>query len=192
VEQSGTIFTVGHSTRTMEQFLRLLQSHGILALADVRKYPGSRRLPWFGATVMAKELAKAGLKYLPFPELGGRRQPTGDATNAAWRDAGFRGYADYMQTEAFAAALERLMDAARQTPLAMMCAEAVPWRCHRSLIADALLVRGWRVMDIFSESKATPHNLTPFAKVEGRRITYPTVGQEGPLFDWRAASGPPG
>ena len=170
----------------MEQFLQLLKSHGVRAVADVRRYPGSRRLPWFGVTVMAKELAKAGLGYLPFPELGGRRQPTGQPTNAAWRNDSFRGYADYKQTEAFTEALEKLMQQARRTPLAMMCAEAVPWRCHRSLIADALLVRQWRVMDIYSETKATPHKLTPFAKVDGLRITYPP--DENPdLFDCKCA-----
>jgi uncharacterized protein (DUF488 family) len=142
-------------------------------VADVRRFAGSRRLPHFNAENLAAELPRRGLGYLPFPQLGGRRKPAEDSINLGWRNASFRAYADYMQTPAFTEALEHLMERARATPLALMCAEAVPWRCHRSLIADALIVRGWTVIDLMSETKATPHKLTPFARVEGTRITYP-------------------
>ena len=182
VQSAEKIFTIGHSTRTWDEFVRLLKAHGVRGAADVRKYPGSRRLPWFGAAVMTEALPQAGLKYLPFPDLGGRRRPTGETTNAAWRNESFRGYADYMQTPPFAAALERLMQEAAKQPLALMCAEAVPWRCHRSLIADALLVRGWQILDILDTGKATPHRLTPFAHVDGRRITYPPPTDNAELF----------
>jgi len=176
-----TIYTVGHSTRTVEQFIDVVKAHGVRGVADVRKYPGSRRLPWFGAAALAASLPHAGLEYLPFLALGGRRRPTGSPANAAWRNESFRGYADYMQTREFAAALDELINQASRRPLVLMCAEAVPWRCHRSLIADALLVRGWEVLDIFSELKVTPHRLTPFAKVEGLRITYPPPEPPGLL-----------
>ena len=167
------IFTVGHSTRTLDDFVSLLLAHGVGAVADVRLIPKSRRHPHFRDDALAAELPTRGLQYLPFPALGGRRRPAKDSVNDAWRNESFRGYADYMQTPAFADALEKLIESARRTPTAVMCAEAVPWRCHRSLIADALLVRGWRVSDIMDPAKAPPHKLTPFAKVEGTRITYP-------------------
>ena len=157
----------------------MLTAHGVRGVADVRRFAGSRRLPHFNAENLAIELPRRGLAYLPCPLLGGRRKPTSDSMNDGWRNASFRAYADYMQTPAFAEALEWLTDSARQTPLAMMCAEAVPWRCHRSLIADALLVRGWTVLDIMSATKATPHKLTPFARVQGTRVTYPAKEAAG-------------
>ena len=167
------IHTIGHSTRTLEEFTSVLQAHGVKAIADVRRHPGSRRLPWFNTDSLAVTLRNSGLQYRPFPDLGGRRKPAAVSPNAGWRNLSFRGYADYMQTPAFTAALHRLMEVAIEIPTALMCAEAVPWRCHRSLIADALLVRGWSVSDIFDARKVSPHKLTPFAKVAGLDIIYP-------------------
>jgi uncharacterized protein (DUF488 family) len=181
---AGRIFTVGHSTRAWDDFLTLLASHGVKAVADVRLIPKSRRYPHFRDESLATELPKAGLRYLPFRNLGGRRRPAKDSVNDAWRNDSFRGYADYMQTPAFAQALDELMRAAREAPTTIMCAEAVPWRCHRSLIADALLVRGWEVLDIMAVNKAVPHKLTPFARVEGTKITYPSDN----LFDGSAGA----
>jgi uncharacterized protein (DUF488 family) len=175
-----TIFTVGHSTRSAEELTDLLKSHGVRAIADVRLIPKSRRYPHFNTEQLAQWLPRAGIAYLPMKDLGGLRHPRKDSVNLAWRNESFRGYADYMETEKFQAALENLMQAARHQPTAIMCAEAVPWRCHRSLISDALLVRGWRVLDLMSATKAQEHKLTPFAKVQGHRITYPG---EQTLFD---------
>jgi len=155
--------------------------HGVGAVADVRLIPKSRRYPQFHDTYLSVELPKSGVKYLPFKSLGGRRRPRPDSPNTGWRNESFRGYADFMQTPAFAAALQELIDHAAKIPTAIMCAEAVPWRCHRSLISDALLVRGWQVLDIMNLPKATPHKLTPFAKVEGMQITYPP--EEEPATD---------
>ena len=174
---AATIFTVGHSTRTLEELVEMLKAHGVEEIADVRRFAGSRRLPWFHAESLAKSLPKLGVRYVGVPLLGGRRKPNADSINTGWRNASFRAYADYMQTEPFLEGLEQLMSEARDRPTAMMCAEAVPWRCHRSLIADALIVRGWQVMDVMSATKAAEHKLTPFARVEGTRITYP--GEEG-------------
>jgi uncharacterized protein (DUF488 family) len=168
-----TIFTVGHSTRSFEEFVSLLKAHGVEAVADVRLIPKSRKHPQFADEYLAANLPKQGVVYLPFKSLGGRRRPLKDSPNAGWRNESFRGYADFMQTPAFAAALAELIQEAKKRVTATMCAEAVPWRCHRSLISDALLLRGWRVMDIFSANKATQHKLTPFAKVEGMTIRYP-------------------
>jgi uncharacterized protein (DUF488 family) len=169
-----TIYTVGHSTRSLDDLVDMLKAHGVAGVADVRRFAGSRRLPHFNAENLAAELPRRGLLYLPCPLLGGRRKPQADsAINAGWRNASFRAYADYMQTAAFAEGLERLMEHAIRTPFAMMCAEAVPWRCHRSLIADALIVRGWTVLDLMSPTQVTPHKLTPFARVDGMCVTYP-------------------
>ena len=180
-----TLHTVGHSNRSFEDLIRLLQSHGVRAVADVRRFPGSRRLPQFNDDNLAKTLPGVGVRYLPFPGLGGRRKPDADSINAGWRNDSFRAYADYMQTPAFAAALEELIAVASAAPTAIMCAEAVPWRCHRSLVADAMLVRGWRVLDIMTPTSAKPHKLTPFAKVDGCRITYPP---EQPTLPFEAPS----
>lgn len=174
------IFTIGHSTRALAELVELLNAHGVRTLADVRAFPGSRRYPHFNAENLAAALPPLGITYLPCPNLGGRRKPSPDSINTGWRNASFRAYADYMQTPQFAAALESLMEVARASPTAIMCSEAVPWRCHRSLIADALLVRGWQVLDIMSPTKAAEHKLTPFAKVDGIRITYPA--EEAELF----------
>jgi len=175
------IFTVGHSTRTVDELAGALIAHGVRAVADIRRYPGSRRLPWFNADALAADLPRLGLQYWPFRQLGGRRRTTPQSVNGAWRNESFRGYADYMQTEEFVQALEDLMERARRTPSAIMCAEAVPWRCHRSLIADALLIRGWTVLDIYDAAKVSPHELTPFAKVRGTTIIYPAEPQATPM-----------
>jgi uncharacterized protein (DUF488 family) len=185
-EQAPTIYTVGHSTRTLEELVAMLKAHGVRAVADVRLIPRSRRYPHFNDNALAASLPPLGLRYLPFKSLGGRRRPAPDSPNVGWRNESFRGYADYMRTDTFRRALDELTAVATGTPVAIMCAEAVPWRCHRSLIADALLVRGWGVLDVMSESKATPHKLTPFARVDGLQITYPTAEAKaaGPgLFD---------
>jgi uncharacterized protein (DUF488 family) len=168
-----TLYTVGHSNRSWDDFLTLVTSHDIATIADVRRFPGSRRLPQFNDGQLAHALPASGIDYLPCPDLGGRRKPNADSVNTGWRNDSFRAYADYMQTEAFLTALEELIRAASRRPTAVMCAEAVPWRCHRSLIADAMLVRGWRVLDIMSPTSAKPHKLTPFARVNGTQITYP-------------------
>ncbi|HEX8521044.1 MAG TPA: DUF488 domain-containing protein [Tepidisphaeraceae bacterium] len=180
MSEHQTLWTVGHSTRSAEQFAELLKAHGVLRVADVRTTPGSRKFPHFGAAEMAKWVPAAGIAYEPFKELGGRRRARKDSINLGWRNESFRGYADYMQTPEFADGIERLIEVARQKPTVIMCAEAVPWRCHRSLIGDAMLVRGWTVMDIMSVTSAKAHALTTFAKVEGIKIVYPG---EQTLFD---------
>ena len=168
-----TLFTVGHSTRPIDEFIGLLGAHGVRQLVDVRTIPRSRHNPQFAQDQLGPALESAGIRYLHLPDLGGLRHARRDSINGAWRNASFRGYADYMQTEAFAAALENLIRVAGERPTAIMCAEAVPWRCHRSLIADALLVRGIEVEEISSPTRRQPHRLTSWARVEGETITYP-------------------
>src|ERR1019366_2186856 len=170
---SNSIFTIGHSTRTAEQFISLLKSNHVQALADVRTVPKSLRVPQFNVAVLASNLRTHGIKYHSLTNLGGWRKAQHDSINSAWRNASFRGYADYMQTPQFETALNGLMALSADKITAIMCAEAVPWRCHRSLIADALTVRGWTVLDIINDSPATVHQLTPFAHVQDHRITYP-------------------
>lgn len=167
------IFTVGHSTRSIEALIALLRAYGVKQLIDVRAFPRSRQNPQFNIDSLPLALQNAGISYMHLRELGGRRRAQPGSPNTGWRNASFRGYADYMQTPEFAASLERLIDAAKLTPSAIMCAEAIPWRCHRSLIADALIVSGFRVEEIISETRSQPHKLTPFAKVRGSEITYP-------------------
>ena len=171
--EAHKIYTVGHSTRTFDALVHLLRAHDVTAVADVRAFPKSRRFPHFHHESLVVELPKRGIAYLPFTALGGRRRPSADSVNTGWRNASFRAYADYMQTDAFQEALSDLITAACKASTAIMCSEAVPWRCHRSLIADALLVRGWQVLDIMTPAKANPHKLTPFARVEGLSVTYP-------------------
>ncbi len=167
------VFTVGHSTRPADDFLSLLNAHGIRQLVDVRTIPRSRHNPQFGQDQLGPTLERAGIQYSHMPALGGLRHARRDSLNTAWRNASFRGYADYMQTQSFADALEELIGLARKSPTAIMCAEAVPWRCHRSLVADALLVRGIDAEEIVSATRAQPHKLTPWARVSGKTITYP-------------------
>jgi len=168
-----TVYTIGHSTRSSEDFLQLLQSHGVQQLVDVRTVPRSRHNPQFNQDTLPATLAGAGILYAHLPELGGLRKARPDSINDAWENASFRGYADYMQTPEFAAGLEHLLALARERPTVIMCAEAVPWRCHRSLIGDALLARGHAVEDILSPTRRSPHKMTRFAQVEGERVTYP-------------------
>jgi uncharacterized protein (DUF488 family) len=169
------VLTVGHSTRPIDDFIALLKAHGVETVVDVRTVPKSRRNPQFGQDALPHSLANAGIGYTHVPALGGLRRARPDSPNAGWRNASFRGYADHMQTPEFAQALGEVMQRAEQERLALMCAEAVPWRCHRSLIADALLVRGLPVEDIASPTRRTPHRLTPFARVRGTALTYPPI-----------------
>lgn len=167
------VHTIGHSTRPMEEFLAILRAHDISSLVDIRTVPKSRHNPQFHIDSLSRTLPDAGLEYRHLPTLGGLRQPRKDSLNQGWRNLSFRGYADYMGTPEFASGIEELLALARAQPTAIMCAEAVPWRCHRSLVGDALLVRGVDVIDIYDEAKATPETLTRFAVVDGLSITYP-------------------
>src|SRR5262245_32005862 len=170
---SPLVLTVGHSTRPIEQFIQLLQAHHVSQVVDVRTIPRSRHNPQFNKESFPGSLRKAGIDYNHMPGLGGLRHPNSDSPNQGWRNASFRGFADYMQTRKFEQALEELIQMANKAQLALMCAEAVPWRCHRSLIADALLVHGIRIEHIMSAATRKLHSLTPFAKNQGTRITYP-------------------
>jgi len=167
------IFTIGHSTRPLDEFIELLNAHGIEQLVDVRTVPRSRHNPQFNRDTLPAALRKAWIFYTHLGELGGLRHPHKDSPNTGWRNAGFRGYADYMQTPEFKKALGKLLELAVARQVAIMCAEAVPWRCHRSLIADALTVRGVPVAHIASRTHCHPHKLTSFAKVVGRQLIYP-------------------
>jgi uncharacterized protein (DUF488 family) len=167
------IYTIGHSTRPIASFLRLLRAHRVGRVIDVRTVPRSRHNPQYERKALSAALHRAGLHYRHLAGLGGLRHPRRDSINVGWTNSGFRGYADYMQTTAFAAALERCIELAREEPTVLMCAEAVPWRCHRSLIADALIVRGIAAEEITSGVRTRPHVLTPWAVVDGTRITYP-------------------
>ena len=169
------VLTIGHSTRPIDVFRRLLESNGVTQLVDVRTIPRSRHNPQFNSDALADALREEGIAYTHIPGLGGLRRASADTINAAWRNASFRGYADYMQTAAFAANLENVIEMAKSERIALMCAEAVPWRCHRSLIADALVARGIDVEEIVSETRRTPHKLTPFARVDGSTVTYPAI-----------------
>ena len=174
-DASPVVLTIGHSTRALEEFIGLLQAHGATRVVDVRTVPRSRHNPQFDKAALPRALKKAGLGYVHLPGLGGLRHTKRDSSlNVGWRNASFRGYADYMQTPEFEQSLDELIRLAKQERIAIMCAEAVPWRCHRSLIADALLVRGIRTEDIMSLTRRQVHVLTPFAKVRGTAITYPT------------------
>jgi uncharacterized protein (DUF488 family) len=167
------IFTVGHSTRSFEELVAILRAHGVERLVDVRRVPRSRHNPQFNRETLNKALHSRRLGYRHMKALGGLRHASPDSINTGWRNASFRGFADYMQTPAFQVALERLVELARQKPTAIMCAEAVPWRCHRSLIADALVARGYEVRDILSVASARTHILNPMTRVHGQQVTYP-------------------
>ncbi|HEX8740483.1 MAG TPA: DUF488 domain-containing protein [Casimicrobiaceae bacterium] len=170
------VFTIGHSTRPLPDFLALLARSAVTLLLDVRTVPRSRHNPQFDRTTLPATVAGAGIDYRHMPELGGLRHARKDSPNGGWRNASFRGYADYMQTPEFAAAIDAVVALAARERCALMCAEAVPWRCHRSLIADALSVRGIDVLEIIGEGGARPHRMTPFARVDGTTITYPPAG----------------
>jgi uncharacterized protein (DUF488 family) len=167
------VFTIGHSTRPIAEFLGLLQAHGVRRLVDIRTIRRSRHNPQFDRQRLSAALHGARIHYRHLPGLGGLRHPRHDSINTGWLNAGFRGYADYMQTPAFEESLDDCIELATREPVVLMCAEAVPWRCHRSLVADALVVRGIDVREISSRTRARPHRLTPFASVDGVRITYP-------------------
>jgi uncharacterized protein (DUF488 family) len=173
VKTPQAIMTIGHSTRAIDEFIDLLTNHGIKRLVDVRKVPRSRHNPQFNADELPKSLRSAHIGYTHMPELGGLRHPRKDSLNTGWRNLSFRGFADYMQTPEFEQGLEQLIEMGAREPIAIMCAEAVPWRCHRSLIADALTARGIPVEDIVGPARAQPHKMTPFAQVDGPRVTYP-------------------
>ena len=170
------IFTVGHSTRSLNELVAILRAHGVERLVDVRTIPRSRHNPQFNRETLSKALHNRCLSYRHMKALGGLRHPRPGSINMGWRNASFRGFADYMQTPAFEEALASLLRLAEQKPTAIMCAEAVPWRCHRSLIADALTARGYEVRDIMSVTNAKPHILMTMARVHGQHVTYPAEG----------------
>ncbi|MBI2818287.1 MAG: DUF488 domain-containing protein [Acidobacteria bacterium] len=172
---SGFLFTVGHSTREWAEFVELLRTSNVERLVDVRTIPRSRHNPQFNRESMGPKLRRAGIGYVYLRNLGGLRKPRPDSINAGWRNASFRGYADYMQTPDFETALQRLIKLADEKRCAFMCAEAVPWRCHRSLIADALVARGFRVEHIVGSARRQLHSLTPFARVNAASVTYPAA-----------------
>ena len=172
-ERPPSVFTIGHSTRPLAEFVQLLQAHGVTQVVDVRSVPRSRHNPQFNQETLPQALQAAGIGYIHLPGLGGLRHTRADSPNKAWRNASFRGFADYMQTDDFNAGLVQLLGLAGQGQVVLMCAEAVPWRCHRSLIADALVVRGIAVEHITSASQRHLHTLTSWAHIDGQRITYP-------------------
>jgi uncharacterized protein (DUF488 family) len=170
----GTLWTVGHSNRQLGEFLDLLTGEGIEAVADVRRFPGSRRCPHFGGEALEAALRGIGVAYRHYPHLGGRRGKRLDPSpNTAWRVEAFGAYADYTLSREFGDALDRLLDFAHEKRTAIMCAEALPWRCHRRLIADQFVARNWRVVDILGPGQARRHELPAFAQVENGRVTYP-------------------
>ena len=167
-----TLWTIGHSTRPIEDFLALLDAHRIEAVADVRSFPGSRRNPQYGKDALRESLAQHGVDYRWIPALGGHRKPAADSPKVAWRNASFRGYADYMQTDAFAAGLDELLELGASLRTTIMCAESVWWRCHRALIADALIARGVDVQHILDAGPTTAHPGTAPARIVDGRLTY--------------------
>jgi uncharacterized protein (DUF488 family) len=172
-KRSSIVLTIGHSTRPLDEFIALLKAHSVTLVVDVRTIPRSRHNPQFNKESLPDSLKKAGLGYVHMSGLGGLRHAKPDSLNAGWQNASFRGYADYMQTPEFEEQIEQLIQLTKEHRIALMCAEAVPWRCHRSLIGDALTVRGIRTEDIMSLKLRRLHTLTPFAKVHGATLTYP-------------------
>lgn len=169
------IYTIGHSTHEIERFVQMLWHHRIGTLADVRMHPGSRRLPQFGQAALDEALAAESIQYVHLRELGGRRKPRSDTPNLGWDTPAFQGYADHMESPEFEVAMDRLMSLASERTTAVMCAEALWWRCHRRLVSDALVVRGRRVSHIGPDGRLSEHRLTPFAIADGTRLTYPPV-----------------
>ena len=169
------IWTIGHSTRSIEDFISLLEENGIKLVADVRMFPGSKRYPQFGREALANSLCESGIRYEHFPELGGRRKTNPDSRNTAWRNASLRGYADYMETAQFQKGVERLLSLFREVgPAAIMCAEAVWWRCHRSLISDYLKASNIEVIHILGANKVEPHPFTSAARIIDGALSYAT------------------
>ena len=170
---SARFWTIGHSTRAIEDFIAVLEANAIKLLIDVRSLPGSKRYPQFNKEALGDSLGKAGIRYEHFPELGGLRKPKKDSRNTAWRNASFRGYADYMETEEFRKGVDRLVDLAEKVgPVAIMCAEAVWWRCHRALISDFLKAHGAEVIHIVSATKTESHPFTSAARIVDGSLTY--------------------
>jgi uncharacterized protein (DUF488 family) len=166
------IYTVGHSNKSLDDFIALLKAHSVSRILDVRRYPASRKWPHFNAAALAASLPAAGVDYVGLPHLGGRRRPRPDSPHRAWREEAFRGFADFMDTPEFAAGLAEVERLAAERPSALMCAEALPWKCHRSLIADALVARGWEARDVMSPGEARPHRIPKFARLQGERVIY--------------------
>ena len=171
-EGSLTIFTFGHSTRSGEEFVEILKAHGVEVLVDVRTFPGSRRYPQFNRDALRETLAQAGVEYRHEPRLGGRKAPRADSHNTAWRNPQFRGYADHMETDVFRKGVEELLELARDARVAVMCAEAVWWRCHRSLLADYLKAAGHKVIHILDEKKTEEHPFTSAARIVDGQLSY--------------------
>jgi uncharacterized protein (DUF488 family) len=178
ITSQTTVLTIGHSTRTLDEFVQLLEVYGITLLADVRTVPRSRHNPQFNKETLPETLKHYGVRYIHMPEIGGLRRPRHESVNTAWKNCGFRGYADYMQTQEFTDSLLKIVALARENRLVLMCAEALPWRCHRNLISDALTVRHIRVEHIISTDSVITHELNSLAKVEGTKITYPLYTKE--------------
>jgi uncharacterized protein (DUF488 family) len=174
------VFTIGHSTRTIEEFVELIKTYAVNLVVDVRTVPRSRHNPQFNKETLPNTLKPEGIKYIHMPEIGGLRRPKHDSVNLAWKNMGFRGYADYMQTKEFTDSLLKIIALARENHLVLLCAEALPWRCHRSLISDALLVRHVKVEHIISATSCLNHQLNDMAQVEGTKITYPLFTRETP------------
>jgi len=172
-DKENSVLTIGHSNRSVQEFIDLLQENGVSRIIDVRTIPRSRHNPQFNRDIFQETLAQAGIRYTHMPGLGGLRRARADSPNRGWRNDSFRGFADYMQTKEFADNIEQLLAFGSRERVAIMCAEAVPWRCHRSLIADALLVKGVRVVHIMGKAKRIDHEITPFARIDGVSITYP-------------------
>ncbi len=177
-EQPSSVYTIGHSTRNIDEFVQLLKTYSVSLVVDVRTIPRSRHNPQFNIETLPERLKAQSIRYIHMPQLGGLRRPGTNSVNLAWENKSFRGYADYMQTKEFADNLLRLITLAQKCTVAVMCAEAVPWRCHRSLIADALTARKIRVRHILTEMSVLDHEITPFAQVEGSRVTYPLYAKE--------------
>ena len=173
-----SVYTIGHSTRAIAAFINILNAYEIKEVVDIRRIPRSRHNPQFNREVLLESLKAAKIRYVHMPKLGGLRRALPDSVNKAWRNASFRGYADYMQSDEFELSLEKLIGLSKRRKIVLMCAESVPWRCHRSLIADALLIRKIQTTDIFSATISKKHILTHWAKVRGKQITYPEEGSK--------------
>lgn len=173
IKAKEKIYTIGHSTRTISEFVKLIKAHGVEKIVDVRTIPKSRHNPQFNEKTLCNSLKKKDIEYIHITELGGLRHTTKESKNTGWNNLSFRGYADYMSTDVFEKGMEQLEKIAKEKITAIMCAEAVPWRCHRSLIADALTKRHWIVLDIMSLKTASKHRLTPFLKMRKGKLTYP-------------------
>ena len=179
-ESELVVYTIGHSTRAIGEFVELLKTYAVNLVVDVRTVPRSRHNPQFNKETVPNTLKPEGIKYIHMPEIGGLRRPKHDSINLAWKNMGFRGYADYMQTKEFIDNLLKIIALARENRLALMCAEALPWRCHRSLISDALVVRHVKVEHIISATSCIRHELNEMAQVDGTQITYPLFTKETP------------